>query len=439
MSAEVQRQLRGVALPIDLATQVAQLVADEVVAHSVNLTPDTDPTADPTSLRRSDGTSVYRHTGTDHYTSQRILDAEQRIVASAGHADGFARTAEEVEWSVLVARLRDVPLNRCQEALVTAMATSGAQVQLALAPAGSGKTTAMQVLAAAWIAGGCNAIGLAPSAAAATALAEATVMPCETLAKLDHDLTDSPGSALVASIRPGTLVVIDEAGMADTLTLDRVIAYAASRNAVVRLIGDDQQLAAIGAGGVLRDIATTHGAQRLDELVRFTDPAEATASLDLRDGDPAALGFYLDHERVHVGDVDGCADEVFEAWMHERAGGRDCLMLAPTRDLVRELNLRAQAARDLHGPSVRLSDDCDARVGDVVITRRNDRRLGISGSDWVKNGDRWIVAAIKDGDALGAAPRFRPAARRCPRRTSPSMWSWATPRPSTRRRASRPT
>ena len=54
----------------------------------------------------------------------------------------------------------------------------------------------------------------------------------------------------------------------------------------MRLIGDDQQLAAIGAGGVLRDIAATHGALRLsDELVRFDDPVEAAASLALRDGD----------------------------------------------------------------------------------------------------------------------------------------------------------
>ena len=44
-----------------------------------------------------------------------------------------------------------------------------------------------------------------------------------------------------------------------------------------------------------------------------------------------------------------------------------------------------------------LSDDCEARVGDVVITRRNDRRLGVSGTDWVKNGDRWVVTGIKDG------------------------------------------
>jgi len=348
-------------------------------------------------LRRSDGQSVYRHTGRDRYTSQRILDAERGIVAAAGPGGGFAWSADEVELSVLAARLDGATLNRSQEALVTAMATSGARVALALAPAGSGKTTAMHVLASVWTEGGCNVMGHAPSAAAVAALAEATAMPCETLAKLDHDLVHSPDSSLVGAIGPGTLVVIDEAGMADTLTLDRIVAYAVDRGAVVRLIGDDQQLAAIGAGGVLRDVAATHGALRLDELVRFIDPTEGTASVDLRDGDAAALGYYLDHDRVHVGDTATCADAVFDAWARERAGGRDCLMLAPTRELVRELNLRAQATRESSGAAVRLADDCVARVGDVVITRRNDRRLGISGSDWVKNGDRWIVTGIKDG------------------------------------------
>ena len=52
----------------------------------------------------------------------------------------------------------------------------------------------------------------------------------------------------------------------------------------VRLIGDDQQLAAIGAGGVLRDIQQTRGALHLAELHRFTNSAEAAASLALRDG-----------------------------------------------------------------------------------------------------------------------------------------------------------
>ena len=76
---------------------------------------------------------------------------------------------------------------------------------------------------------------------------------------------------------PSTLVIIDEAGMADTLSLDTAVQFANNRGASVRLIGDDQQLAAIGAGGVLRDIQQSHGALRLTVLHRFTDPAEGVS------------------------------------------------------------------------------------------------------------------------------------------------------------------
>ncbi len=36
----------------------------------------------------------------------------------------------------------------------------------------------------------------------------------------------------------------------------------------------------------------------------------------------------------------------------------------------------------------------------MVISRRNDRRLGVSGTDWVKNGDRWIVTDVRADGAL---------------------------------------
>src|SRR5699024_4912145 len=161
---------------------------------------------------------------------------------------------------------------------------------------------------------------------------------------------------------------------ADTLTLDRVITHALARGASVRLIGDDQQLAAVGAGGVLRDIATAHGAVRLAEVVRFADPAEAQASLALRAGDSSALGFYLDR------DLASTVGAAFTAWTRDRASGRDCLMLAPTCELVTSLNTRARTARlggDAPGREVTLADGTHASTGDGVITRRNDRRLGV--------------------------------------------------------------
>jgi ATP-dependent exoDNAse (exonuclease V) alpha subunit len=58
-------------------------------------------------------------------------------------------------------------------------------------------------------------------------------------------------------------VIIDEAGMADTLSLDTAVEFVMGRGRSIRLIGDDQQLAAIGAGGVLRNIQASYGAVRL--------------------------------------------------------------------------------------------------------------------------------------------------------------------------------
>ena len=193
-------------------------------------------------------------------------------------------------------------------------------------------------------------------------------------------------------------MIIDEAGMADTLSLDAAVQFAINRGANVRLIGDDQQLAAIGAGGALRNITHSHGALRLTELHRFTNPVEAAASLALRDGKPEALDFYLDHGRIHVGDLATTAEDAFNAWVSDRAAGLDTIMLAPTRQLVAELNRRARDHRlNGHTPDavVRLGDGNQSSVGDVIITRTNDRRLRLTATDWVKNGDRWTITRIE--------------------------------------------
>jgi hypothetical protein len=72
-------------------------------------------------------------------------------------------------------------------------------------------------------------------------------------------------------------------------------------------------------------------------------------------------------------------------------------MIAPTRDLVAELNRRARAHRLDRSPAaseVSLADGNQASVGDVIITRTNDRRLRLTATDWVKNGDRWTITHV---------------------------------------------
>src|SRR5215212_1088036 len=101
--------------------------------------------------------------------------------------------------------------------------------------------------------------------------------------------------------------------MADTLTLDAVVHHVVGRGGRVCLVGDDQQLGAIGAGGILADLDAAHGAVRLTQLHRFTDPDEAAATLAVRDGHPDAIDFYTHRGRIRIGDPAGLPDQLLAA------------------------------------------------------------------------------------------------------------------------------
>jgi conjugative relaxase-like TrwC/TraI family protein len=402
--AEAQRQVRTINVPAEPAAALVDLLVDEVLdRRSVALAAPADRIEEPEALRRVDGSSVYTVAGAELYSSQRILDAERRLVIAAGRRDGSAVDESTVDLALLEMAANGTALDAGQAALVRQMCSSGARLQLAIAPAGAGKTTAMRAVTLAWTEEGGQVLGLAPSAVAAAVLAEQTGIRTDTLAKLTWSLQHGDVPEWAAAVGPSTLVIIDEAGMADTLSLDAAVQFAIDRGASVRLVGDDQQLTAIGAGGVLRDIKQTRGAVHLAELHRFSDPDEAVASLVLREGKPEALDFYLDHGRIRVGDVATTVEDAFNAWAADRAAGLDTIMIAPTRHLVAELNRRARAHRLDHSTAtaeVPLADGNRAGVGDVIITRTNDRRLRLTATDWVKNGDRWTITAVSTNGGL---------------------------------------
>ena len=230
--AEVQRQVRAALVPTNKVDQLVELLVTEVLhTQSISLTRRDDGISEPGALRRVDGSSVYSVAGSDLFTSARILAAEQRLVAAAGRTDGRVADAATLELALLESAANGNALDAGQAALVRSMCTSGARLQLAIAPAGAGKTTAMRTLARAWTDSGGHVVGLAPSAAAAAQLRDATGVPADTLAKLTWSIHHPNGSVpeWVQSIGPSTLVLIDEAGMADTLSLDTAVEFAINR------------------------------------------------------------------------------------------------------------------------------------------------------------------------------------------------------------------
>ncbi|MFL6163578.1 MAG: MobF family relaxase [Jatrophihabitantaceae bacterium] len=409
--AEAQRRLRAENLPAPLREELASAVTDRVLEseYSVAVGADLDAgLAVPAGLRRRDGSSVFQRVGGQKYTSQQVLAAERRVLAAAGLGGGRAATQADVAVAVLEWQANDTSrlLNTSQERLAYEMACSGRRVQLALAPAGTGKTTAMGILATAWRNSGGEIVALAPQAAAAQQLSHALGgSKADTLDKLVWELERTAAERRpewVRSIGPDTLVVIDEAGLASSHNLDIAISYVLGRGGSVRLVGDDRQLAASTAGGLLRNLQAEHGALTLNEVMRFIDKAQGAASLALRAGDATALGYYLDRGRIHATTVDAVADQVFAAAQADLASGADVLMIAPDLQLVAALNERARAVRlereGIHGRQARISGGETASAGDLVITKRNNRYLPLGGTDFVKNNDRFrIVKVHRDG------------------------------------------
>jgi hypothetical protein len=78
---------------------------------------------------------------------------------------------------------------------------------------------------------------VAPSAAAAAVLSEQTGIQADTLAKLTWAIEHSKAPDWAAQVRRSTLIIIDKAGMADTLSLDAAVQFAVDRGASVRLVG----------------------------------------------------------------------------------------------------------------------------------------------------------------------------------------------------------
>ncbi|MEV3938677.1 MobF family relaxase [Glycomyces sp. NPDC049804] len=375
------------------------------------------PAAAPPALRRSDGASVFTPHGATRYTTKAVLDAEQRLLDLATTPDCFAAPdPAQVDAALCAFEARHRALDAGQRDLARAFALDTRTLAIGIGPAGTGKTTAMRALAAALDATGRRLIPLATSGAAAKILGADLDRPAENLHKFLTEHTTGPRAAALATgaplppdaepwrIRPGDVIVVDEAGMAGTTRLDALAQIAAHHGAALRLLGDHAQLAAVEAGGMLRLLASETEHVELDILHRFADPVEAAATLGLRDGDLAALDFYARNGRLHAGDREAMIDAVYSAWKFDRDRGARTLMIAVTnRDVA---DLAARARKDLVAEGIVTADGVELRdgnlagTGDRIVTRKPDRRLRSTTGDFVRNGETWTVTAHRPDGAL---------------------------------------
>lgn len=342
------------------------------------------------------------------FTTWELLETEAVLLADAERAADRrdATIPEEVAERAIRAR---PTLSDEQAKVVRRLTTGDGSVQVVRAPAGTGKTFALDAARDAWEQAGVPVLGCALSARAACELRDQAAVPATTIASLRIALDGS------ARLQPGSVLLVDEAGMVGTRDLAALTRAALEAHGRIVLVGDDRQLPEIDAGGAFHALAQKAPTSQLHEVRRQREPWDREALAQLRDGNLEDFArAYLDHGRISVScSAPAARSALVEDWWTDRQEkGGSSLMLANRRVDVADLNQRARehlrAAGQL-GPDALQTEERNFAVGDRVIATKNDRAWNVHNGQagQLERADRTgVLIRLDDGDQLLLPARY---------------------------------
>lgn len=277
--------------------------------------------------------------------------------------------------------------------------TSAAAVAALTGPAGTGKGSVIRAASEAFQVDGRQVIAVATQGATAQRLGGQAAAPSYTIdgfaTRVRHERI---------TLDAGSVIFVDEAGMVDTARLAMLMRLAHEHDCQLRLVGDAEQLQAIGAGGLFEHVCTLAPSADLVELHRAREHWMRDAQLAIRDGrSHDALTILAEHDAAHMLDTHaGAMHRMVDDWNQWRRDydAGDTLMVVHTsnRD-VDTANMLAQAKRieagELGRASVRAPDrDYTLHTGDRVMFRTAPYKLDERGAPRVENGTRGTITKV---------------------------------------------
>ena len=361
-------------------------------------------------------------------TSDRVLRVEQELrdaLDARGLQSGLALGDDIGELDGLSA---------AQSAAAVAIASSAPLVVVEGA-AGSGKTTMLGVARDLAADDGRRLVVVAPTLRAAQEASASLGTLASSAHKLAHEYgfrwtedgrwsrlrigdVDANGSTYTGpdaawALSSTARIVVDEAGMLDQDLAHSLMTIADETGAGVAFIGDRAQLPAVGRGGVL-DMAVAASPRPLDlsDVHRFKEAGYAELTIAMRERrDPGGL-----FDQLHArGNIIVHASEA-EAWssissdvIKKAEAGATIAVAVTSNDAAAQLNALVQDARARAGhtrrPSVEVAgvDGLNLRTGDRIMTRRNDKDLGVA------NRDTWTVKRVRADGSVDVVDGARTA------------------------------
>lgn len=323
---------------------------------------------------------------TPRFTTQAMIDMEKQTIARL-------KTLTQTPVSSplpIKTPCEDPELSPEQKVAVQHLTTQPCRLHSLIGPAGSGKSHTLDAARKAWEAAGYQVLGSAIAAKAAAVLQQESGIPSQTLA---HLLTHN-----AVPTRTPSIIVLDEASMIDTRDFAKIVNLMEShpRSQLV-LVGDADQLPAIGPGGMFRGALNVLEPARLTTMRRQQDPKARQAARDFVSHDAGtALAYFEAAGQLHIDAGSQLMPNLIADWMVNRNSGSQ-IIVASTRSQVFHLNRQARIALQQQGllppDQYRIPTAFGERalsMGDQIILRKNDYRT----LD-VRNGDRGMITNLK--------------------------------------------
>ncbi|MGO7781197.1 Ti-type conjugative transfer relaxase TraA [Rhizobium ruizarguesonis] len=281
--------------------------------------------------------------------------------------------------------------------------TGPGQIAVVIGFAGAGKSTMLAAARQAWEAQGYRVHGAALAGKAAEGLEQSSGISSRTLASWEYSW-----QADRSRLNARDVFVIDEGGMVASRQLAHFVDEVKRAGAKLVLVGDHEQLQAIGAGAPFRAIAEAVGHAQLSDVRRQRTDWQKQASIDFASHRTAeGLTAYKAHGNIQLkANRDDVLKAIIADYVADRSAHPDDtrIAMAHRRIDVAAINAGIRARLQERGELSRSTSTSDDRGeeltyqtnngkrsfarGDRIVFLENDRDLG------VKNGMLGEVIAV---------------------------------------------
>ncbi|MGD0819407.1 MAG: Ti-type conjugative transfer relaxase TraA [Desulfomonilia bacterium] len=320
-----------------------------------------------------------------------MLDNARVMISSNEHV---------LERDIINQTAKNYTMSEEQEKAFRNISASG-DISVMIGRAGTGKSYTLGAVKEAYEAGGYRVRGLALSGIAAEGLQNESGIESTTIFRQLEDWENERNL-----LSKDQILVIDEAGMVGTRQMHKILEHAHEAGAKVILVGDNEQLQSIEAGGSFRGIIQRTGYVELAEVRRQHIDWQKQATVEFsgnKEQSEKALEMYHNHGHIHEFQTrQDAKDKMLKEWADQQQLSKQkhetSLMMAYTNRDVNELNQGAREHRKMHGELrgyehtfMTEKGERNFCTGDRIIFLRNEHSLGI------RNGSLGTVESINRG------------------------------------------